>query len=154
MEAYEFKQDFSSMTEAEVDRVPMQYDPLGRWQLETGGGAKVPEEWFKAWPTKAIVAPSDKPLSAWLAAGGYCVSADVKRVIETLAPDVHQFIPLTVEAGPVTDRKTHQYYSLHIAERSDDVVIERSEGEWITSCLLYTSPSPRDRTRSRMPSSA
>ena len=24
----------------------------------------------------------------------------------------------------------------------------------ITDCLLYTSPSPRDRTRSRMPSSA
>ena len=26
--------------------------------------------------------------------------------------------------------------------------------EWNTDCLLYTSPSPRDRTRSRMPSSA
>ena len=26
--------------------------------------------------------------------------------------------------------------------------------EGINSCLLYTSPSPRDRTRSRMPSSA
>ena len=26
--------------------------------------------------------------------------------------------------------------------------------EWVTDCLLYTSPSPRDRTRSRMPSSA
>ena len=25
--------------------------------------------------------------------------------------------------------------------------------KWI-NCLLYTSPSPRDRTRSRMPSSA
>jgi len=25
---------------------------------------------------------------------------------------------------------------------------------WLESCLLYTSPSPRDRTRSRMPSSA
>ena len=24
----------------------------------------------------------------------------------------------------------------------------------VTGCLLYTSPSPRDRTRSRMPSSA
>ena len=24
----------------------------------------------------------------------------------------------------------------------------------VESCLLYTSPSPRDRTRSRMPSSA
>ena len=27
-------------------------------------------------------------------------------------------------------------------------------GGWTKSCLLYTSPSPRDRTRSRMPSSA
>jgi len=26
--------------------------------------------------------------------------------------------------------------------------------EMLTGCLLYTSPSPRDRTRSRMPSSA
>ena len=26
--------------------------------------------------------------------------------------------------------------------------------EWVQNCLLYTSPSPRDRTRSRMPSSA
>ena len=25
---------------------------------------------------------------------------------------------------------------------------------WCMDCLLYTSPSPRDRTRSRMPSSA
>ena len=25
---------------------------------------------------------------------------------------------------------------------------------WLNLCLLYTSPSPRDRTRSRMPSSA
>ena len=27
-------------------------------------------------------------------------------------------------------------------------------GWWYGNCLLYTSPSPRDRTRSRMPSSA
>ena len=27
-------------------------------------------------------------------------------------------------------------------------------GDGVNSCLLYTSPSPRDRTRSRMPSSA
>ena len=26
--------------------------------------------------------------------------------------------------------------------------------KWCKTCLLYTSPSPRDRTRSRMPSSA
>ena len=29
-----------------------------------------------------------------------------------------------------------------------------SEAKWSNGCLLYTSPSPRDRTRSRMPSSA
>ena len=28
------------------------------------------------------------------------------------------------------------------------------DGSWYTSCLLYTSPSPRDRQKSRMPSSA
>ena len=32
--------------------------------------------------------------------------------------------------------------------------IERGEGALMNPCLLYTSPSPRDRTRSRMPSSA
>ena len=33
-------------------------------------------------------------------------------------------------------------------------VIEDNQGQWKYPCLLYTSPSPRDRTRSRMPSSA
>ena len=37
----------------------------------------------------------------------------------------------------------------HIRERS---LPESSVLQWL--CLLYTSPSPRDRTRSRMPSSA
>ena len=32
--------------------------------------------------------------------------------------------------------------------------IDISENEGVFNCLLYTSPSPRDRTRSRMPSSA
>ena len=32
--------------------------------------------------------------------------------------------------------------------------IKEIEGEMWKGCLLYTSPSPRDRTRSRMPSSA
>ena len=29
-----------------------------------------------------------------------------------------------------------------------------SNGQWVKTCLLYTSPSPRDRQKSRMPSSA
>ena len=40
----------------------------------------------------------------------------------------------------------------------DDIEVETlfdQRGDFTTNtCLLYTSPSPRDRTRSRMPSSA
>ena len=45
-----------------------------------------------------------------------------------------------------------------VGKEADIVVYgKRSEGDGtkpIPPCLLYTSPSPRDRTRSRMPSSA
>ena len=34
------------------------------------------------------------------------------------------------------------------------IQISKSEAEEIYNCLLYTSPSPRDIRRSRMPSSA
>ena len=36
----------------------------------------------------------------------------------------------------------------------DAIDRELQVGVWSEGCLLYTSPSPRDRTRSRMPSSA
>ena len=37
----------------------------------------------------------------------------------------------------------------------NDVFTQRAGNSVLTiGCLLYTSPSPRDRTRSRMPSSA
>ena len=39
----------------------------------------------------------------------------------------------------------------HVDETLDALVLPGGES---TTCLLYTSPSPRDRTRSRMPSSA
>ena len=32
--------------------------------------------------------------------------------------------------------------------------LARSAAKWLCGCLLYTSPSPRDRQKSRMPSSA
>ena len=40
---------------------------------------------------------------------------------------------------------------LEIKEGEESVRISRHRKQ---PCLLYTSPSPRDRTRSRMPSSA
>ena len=41
---------------------------------------------------------------------------------------------------------------ISITERAVDTV--GTGGDGAHTCLLYTSPSPRDRTRSRMPSSA
>ena len=55
----------------------------------------------------------------------------------------------------------HQYHHQHVTqpllwEQLDQLGIDISAGQLsrILTCLLYTSPSPRDRTRSRMPSSA
>ena len=42
--------------------------------------------------------------------------------------------------------------STGIESRQISVAAKQRDLAWI--CLLYTSPSPRDRTRSRMPSSA
>ena len=47
---------------------------------------------------------------------------------------------------------------LSLLDRDGGVIIEgvlnNEDLSQVRSCLLYTSPSPRDRTRSRMPSSA
>ena len=51
--------------------------------------------------------------------------------------------------------------AVHVGQNSADVARNESKvlhGQQVVvdggACLLYTSPSPRDRTRSRMPSSA
>ena len=48
------------------------------------------------------------------------------------------------------DKFTYQQVSKH--NRADDCLVSVNGN--VYDCLLYTSPSPRDRTRSRMPSSA
>jgi histidinol dehydrogenase len=45
-------------------------------------------------------------------------------------------------------------YSPEALELDAETVLTLAEREGLWACLLYTSPSPRDRTRSRMPSSA
>ena len=52
-----------------------------------------------------------------------------------------------LEIGPVII-----FFAVFIWRKGEVMVI--GGVEYSSFCLLYTSPSPRDRTRSRMPSSA
>ena len=53
----------------------------------------------------------------------------------------------TVLTSPHVNKDARDQYEIRTHKRVLDIVDP-------TDCLLYTSPSPRDRTRSRMPSSA
>ena len=46
------------------------------------------------------------------------------------------------------------FAALEVEDNDTRALPELAAQDQVTDCLLYTSPSPRDRTRSRMPSSA
>ena len=88
-----------------------------------------------------------------------------------LSTTVFETIEITSPIGPITDSDTAAntvlegspvgtvvgITALGIDPDASDTVtysLQNSAGVPFTICLLYTSPSPRDRTRSRMPSSA
>ena len=52
--------------------------------------------------------------------------------------------------------ESHILHDVNLTVQPGEVVtlLGRNGAGRTTTCLLYTSPSPRDRTRSRMPSSA
>ena len=96
----------------------------------------------------------------------------------TTTPDItfarrhglHGLVDGTLVPGSANDHTTGTYHNVKIYDdialtfwRGATARVVVSAGGTVTdfdivsqgsSCLLYTSPSPRDRTRSRMPSSA
>ena len=64
--------------------------------------------------------------------------------------------PIHYQFDPVHTTKTSVHGAINmlgLAKRTKARILQASTSE-VYGCLLYTSPSPRDRTRSRMPSSA
>ena len=61
----------------------------------------------------------------------------------------------TVEVFTTTAQTGKDFYAVQFVLESviSSITVADCTGEG-SLCLLYTSPSPRDRTRSRMPSSA
>ena len=47
-----------------------------------------------------------------------------------------------------------KYFTERLKAKNEEKKFDRNNDQTHPTCLLYTSPSPRDRTRSRMPSSA
>ena len=94
--------------------------------------------------------------------------------IKPMFQDWLDYLRLNVSAGTISpdtaasyDRGATKFIKfLNGRQSSQDIILEwmsalKSDGKkpatinaWLSGCLLYTSPSPRDRTRSRMPSSA
>ena len=77
------------------------------------------------------------------------------------APFLRHLIVAAVEQWPDIPVCMHQDHgaSPGVCQRSiqlgfTSVMMDGSLGEDMKTCLLYTSPSPRDRQKSRMPSSA
>ena len=70
--------------------------------------------------------------------------AVLRRLADLLNDDPNQVITVPGPHGPVTDTVEQIVARLGMPELG---------GPYFT-CLLYTSPSPRDRTRSRLPSYA
>eukprot|EP00656_Telonema_subtile_P007164 TRINITY_DN13357_c0_g1_i2.p1 TRINITY_DN13357_c0_g1~~TRINITY_DN13357_c0_g1_i2.p1 ORF type:complete len:143 (+),score=40.82 TRINITY_DN13357_c0_g1_i2:170-598(+) len=57
------------------------------------------------------------------------------------------------ELQQLLEQQAHTIAEIKNAKETLHALEQRSEQRFM-ACLLYTSPSPRDRTRSRMPSSA
>ena len=87
------------------------------------------------------------------------IDASTKQIVETAKKTgalVRGPIPLpvkkertTVLISPHKDKDARDQYEIRTYKRLLDIIEPTDK-----TCLLYTSPSPRDRTRSRMPSSA
>ena len=59
------------------------------------------------------------------------------------------------EMLPLVDKPTLQYIVEEaVAAGVEEIILVTSRSKRAIDCLLYTSPSPRDRQKSRMPSSA
>ena len=59
---------------------------------------------------------------------------------------------LSVDTEIISKKKCHTRISFKRLRRNGSII--NTYHSLYVICLLYTSPSPRDRTRSRMPSSA
>ena len=86
------------------------------------------------------------------------VKTNSERIDQLTPPDPADWLIVAGDVAERTDliirilRQLNDRYARVIWVPGNHELFSRSQDRY--HCLLYTSPSPRDRTRSRMPSSA
>ena len=86
---------------------------------------------------------------------GYKLGSDVTLALDCAASEFYQDGQYNLAGeGKVFTASEFADYLADLSEQYPILSIEDGMDESDWACLLYTSPSPRDRTRSRMPSSA
>ena len=70
------------------------------------------------------------------------------------APDYFQMDELLTEEHKLIRDAAREWVKREVSPIIEEACQKAEFPKQIINCLLYTSPSPRDRTRSRMPSSA
>ena len=139
------------------------------------GAETVPEALINWWLEKGITIQEGYGMTETAGAGTLLLKSDIPHRIGSAGrPLMHSRIKIVDEAGNEVPRGTPGeiwFKGLSITPgywrnpdanaknftdgwfHSGDIGI-MDENDYVSICLLYTSPSPRDRTRSRMPSSA
>ena len=74
------------------------------------------------------------------------------QVYFALAEDLSKILEVVPSTTATVLQETNIWLELN--EPAFPGGVYHPSAQWLSACLLYTSPSPRDRTRSRMPSSA
>ena len=84
------------------------------------------------------------------------ISIDSPYVITNAAPSSYSISGnnITTSTGTGDSVVTNGIGGLNLGSLSNGVPALVNTNKSVTTCLLYTSPSPRDRQKSRMPSSA
>ena len=84
----------------------------------------------------------------------YEVVADGRSTIDVIMqPNISQLSEVVV-VGYGTRKRSHNTGAISQVEGADVAAIQANRVDDALACLLYTSPSPRDLSTSRMPSSA
>jgi len=147
-------------------------------QLVLSIGGQLDREQIGAVPNNAIIVKRAPQLELLKRASVCITHAGLNTVLESLTQGVPQVaIPVTFDqpgvAARIADKQTGVVTSLdkltddHLLTLLDEVLTDSTyrdnarklqkaiaEAKGLSVCLLYTSPSPRDLSTSRMPSSA